>query len=216
MTYLVLLAVAAALLLSYPKGELHILLNSHHTPFGDVFFRCYSTLAEWPLYVLAFVPLLFHRRMWTALFAASEIVAAITVQIIKGVWNMPRPMAFFNDEIANFLPVVEGVHLHHHHSFPSGHTSTFFVFFTCCALILIKETRRQGEQGDKASQKTAKKRLFSVLSLVVIVLLAALGGYSRIYLSQHFLIDVFVGSIIGTTVTCLVFRYFVKKNLFKQ
>lgn len=117
---------------------------------------------------------------------------------------MPRPAKFFDDHIADFLPIVDGVHLHHNHSFPSGHTSTFFVFFTCCALLLTYYNYK----------KTAKKRLFSALSLVIIVLLAALGGYSRIYLSQHFLIDVFVGSIIGTTVTCLVFRYFMKNGLF--
>jgi membrane-associated phospholipid phosphatase len=31
-----------------------------------------------------------------------------------------------------------------------------------------------------------------------ILLAAALVGYSRIYLAQHFLLDVFIGAIIGT------------------
>ena len=48
-----------------------------------------------------------------------------------------------------------------------------------------------------------------MLSLLVI---AALGGYSRVYLSQHFLSDVCVGSIIGFVAPCMVF-YFIRNKL---
>jgi membrane-associated phospholipid phosphatase len=37
--------------------------------------------------------------------------------------------------------------------------------------------------------------------------LAALAGYSRVYLSQHFLIDITVGSVIGITIIMLLFLW---------
>ena len=43
--------------------------------------------------------------------------------------------------------------------------------------------------------------------------LAALGGYSRIYLSQHFMVDVCVGSIIGFVTPFVVFWLSRKKIL---
>jgi membrane-associated phospholipid phosphatase len=51
-----------------------------------------------------------------------------------------------------------------------------------------------------------------MLSLLVI---AALGGYSRVYLSQHFLSDVCVGSIIGFLTPCLLF-YIGRNKLIPQ
>ena len=50
--YLVLLMVILGLMYAYPKPELHLMLNAHHTSLQDTFFKYYSVLAEWPLYVL--------------------------------------------------------------------------------------------------------------------------------------------------------------------
>jgi membrane-associated phospholipid phosphatase len=44
------------------------------------------------------------------------------------------------------------------------------------------------------------------------LLLALLIGYSRIYLSQHFLEDVYGGSIVGTVTTFFIFWLAMKKN----
>ena len=48
-------------------------------------------------------------------------------------------------------------------------------------------------------------------SILAILALAALGGYSRIYLSQHFMIDVCVGSIVGFVTPFLIFFLFQNK-----
>ena len=45
------------------------------------------------------------------------------------------------------------------------------------------------------------------LLMLVLFTMAALGAYSRIYLSQHFLSDVCVGSIIGFVTPCLYFFF---------
>jgi membrane-associated phospholipid phosphatase len=51
------------------------------------------------------------------------------------------------------------------------------------------------------------------VSLVVLLVLAALGAYSRVYLSQHFLSDVCVGSIIGFITPFLMYYLFKSKIL---
>ena len=89
--------------------------------------------------------------------------------------------------------------MHHSNSFPSGHTSTFFVFATCCVIILAYRYLRDAKQHEP------KSRLMFYTSILALLALAALGGYSRIYLSQHFLSDVCVGSIIGIIAPFVVF-----------
>ena len=42
-------------------------------------------------------------------------------------------------------------------------------------------------------------------SLILLLVFAVMGAYSRVYLSQHFVSDVCVGSIIGFTIPFLMF-----------
>lgn len=194
--YAILLGIVLTMLAVYPKGELHIMLNSCHTAVLDTFLKYYSVLAEWPLYVVALIPLAFRRWRWTLWYACSELCSAGVVQILKHIFRAPRPASFFEDYPDVVLPVVDGVRLHHSNSFPSGHTATFFVFFTFLTLMLISHLTKKGT----AAWKTAG---ISILMLFM----AALGGYSRIYLSQHFLSDVCVGSIIGVLVASAIFYF---------
>ena len=196
--YLVLLIAMLTLLYAYPKLELHLMLNACHTGFGDVFFRYYSILAEWPLYIIGLLPLLWKEKRLTLFYALCELSGGVVVQILKHLFHADRPIVAFEHHQDMLLPLVEGVELHHSNSFPSGHTSTFFVFFTCLALLLVYRYMQKGQQ------EAWGRRMRLHLSLIALLVLAALGGYSRIYLSQHFLSDVCVGSIIGIATPCLM------------
>ncbi|MCR4994070.1 MAG: phosphatase PAP2 family protein [Bacteroidales bacterium] len=201
--YLILLAVMGAALIAYPKTELHLLLNTYHSGIEDIFFRYFTVFAEWPVYVIALLPLLFWKAGWTYLYVISEILSGLTVFILKRLFAMPRPAAYFK-YLPQKFPVVDGVNLHHAHSFPSGHTATFFVAATLCALLIAYFY---------STHKSASKRSYWRWFIISMLLLPpAFGGYSRVYLSQHFLLDVFVGSMIGFTVPCLVFWYFERKG----
>ena len=200
--YAVLLVVMLAALSVYPKAELHLWLNSCHTPLGDVLMRLYSQLAEWPLYLVAALPLVVKRWRITAFYAASELTSATVVWVLKQLFHAPRPAAYFENIPDAVLPVVEGVRLHHSNSFPSGHTATFFVFFTVCALL---SAQRFGSKQSDCS------RFLPAALMCLLLMAAALGGYSRIYLSQHFLGDVCVGSLIGVIVPTLLFVFFAKR-----
>lgn len=199
--YLVLLMVIFGLQYVYPKTELHLLLNSYHTGFEDTFFKYYSMLAEGPLYVLALLPLFWKKIGMTVFFALSELSGGVILQILKHLISTDRPISVFENYPNMILPLVEGVDMHHSNSFPSGHASTFFVFFTCCALIVAYHYQQ------RASQDNHKTRFLINLSMLLMLIFAVLGAYSRIYLSQHFLSDVCMGSIIGFVTPCLIFYY---------
>ncbi len=177
----------AIALLSYSKGTLHLALNEHHTPFLDIFFKYYTEVGASIPYIIV-AALLFYQYKAALLVLIGQLLPGLLTQIGKHIWNEPRPLVFFSEHMPNIvLPQVEGVHLHHYHSFPSGHTTAAFALFMTLCLL------------------TDKKPLHFIYFI-----LAALGGYSRIYLSQHFAIDVFAGSIIGVT-GALLAGYLVNK-----
>jgi membrane-associated phospholipid phosphatase len=190
-TYLVLLMVILGLMYAYPKPELHMLLNSYHSSLQDTFFKYYSMLAEWPLYAIALLPLLWKKVKMTIFFAMCELTGGSILQILKHIISTDRPVSVFEHYAYMDLPLVQGVTMHHGNSFPSGHASTFFMFCTCCVIIQAYSYI----QRDRP-YSLGKKILFSTM-LIALLVVAAVGAYSRVYLSQHFLADVCVGSVIG-------------------
>ena len=206
--YFVLLMLVFGLQYVYPKLELHLLLNSYHTGILDIFFKFYSMLAEWPLYILMLLPLFWKKYAMTIFFGMSELSAGAILQILKHIISAPRPASAFEHYQNLALPVVEGVDLHCGNSFPSGHASTFFVFCTCTAIILAYRYQQNANQDDH------RTKILINLFLLSLLIPAALGAYSRIYLSQHFLSDVCMGSIIGFVTPWLIF-YFCKNKILK-
>ena len=194
--------VVVGLLCAYPKTDLHLLLNSYHTSLQDTFFKYYSMLAEGPIYVLGLLPLLWKKIKLTIFFAICELSGGSVLQILKHTISTDRPVSVFEHYHDMILPLVQGVDMHHSNSFPSGHASTFFVFCTCFAIFLAYRHKLKTNQTNR---KAWMKISMVMLSLFV---LATLGAYSRIYLSQHFLLDVCVGSVIGFVIPCLMFYFF--------
>ena len=205
--YLILLSTILGMLYVYPKLELHLMLNSHHTGIQDTFFPYFSILAEGPLYILALLPMLWKKFRLTLFFALCELSAGTILQVLKHIISHPRPVSAFEEYSDAVLPVVQGVDLHHSNSFPSGHASTFFVFCTCCVLLLAYR------YGQRARQNSQGSCILPCVLAVLLVAFAALGAYSRIYLSQHFLSDVCVGSIIGVVTPLLMYYFFGQKIL---
>lgn len=205
--YLILLSTILGMLYVYPKLELHLMLNSHHTGVQDTFFPYFSILAEGPLYILALLPMLWKKFRLTLFFALCELSAGTILQVLKHIISHPRPVSAFEEYSDAVLPVVQGVDLHHSNSFPSGHASTFFVFCTCCVLLLAYR------YGQRVRQNSQESCILPCVLALLLVAFAALGAYSRIYLSQHFLSDVCVGSIIGVVTPLLMYYFFGQKIL---
>ena len=206
--YLVLLATILGLMYAYPKPELHMLVNSQHTSFLDTFFKYLSVMAEWPLYVLALLPLLWKRFKFPLFFAVCELSGGTVLQILKHLISHDRPVSVFENYPDLELPLVPGVDMYHGNSFPSGHASTFFMFCTCCVILMAIHCIREGKLRDLRT-----KILFNV-ALLLLLIFAALGAYSRVYISQHFLSDICVGSIIGF-ITPFLMLYLCKDKILK-
>ena len=187
--YVVFLLVFGGMIVCNEKAELHLWLNSLHTDWADVFFKYYTLVGEWVPFVVV-AGLLFYRYRAALLVLSAQVVAGLTSQVFKRIFDMPRPKRFFAECCPDVqLQVVEGVRLHSSHSFPSGHTTSAFALFLALAFL------------------TRRKELHFLY-----LLLAVLVGYSRIYLSQHFPSDVWAGSLIGVSMTTLVYCFLQKQQ----
>ena len=202
------LVVALGLAILYiPQGELHLLLCNRHTPARDIFYKYYTQVAEWFPYVVC-VSLLIFSRIGDGVFATSAMtLSALSTQILKHICNTLRPVTWFDLFMPDVqLPLVEGVKMNYWYSFPSGHTTSFFAL-ALVAIVLITNHLLDQRPVLQRSGSSAQW-FFSAAIQILLFALAALGGYSRIYLSQHFARDVFGGIIIGIGITLLCYMIF--------
>lgn len=214
LTLCLLLIVALSVALGYiPKPELHLLLCDRHTAVRDVFYKYYTQVGEWFPYVVC-VALLFYKAGWAVFTTAGTLLSGLVTQIIKRIVNAPRPVTYFADNYPDVvLPLVNGVHVSHHHSFPSGHTTTFFaLFFALCiigtsyiAYRYAHKSATQNSNNTPNNHNSTQSVLCSIAWQILCFVLATLGAYSRIYLSQHFAADILAGMCVGILITILLY-----------
>lgn len=189
--YIFVLAICIGLLFSFSKPELHIFSNKLNSPFFDIFFKYITNLGDGAMIAVLTIVLLFIRYRYAIIFLSGSLLTAAIINFIKRValGDVFRPSKYFEVYETYQLHFVDGVKLHTLHSFPSGHTGTAFNLFFMLALI--------------SPGKGLKLFWF---------FMAAIVAYSRVYLSQHFLIDITVGSVFGVSVILLLFWWMSKWN----
>ena len=192
---IVLALVLGTTLLVVPKAELHLALCQPHTRFLDVVIPAFTNLVDWLPYLVVLL-LLFYRAGWATFLASNLLLSTLIVQPIKHILCAPRPLTWFAENMPNIrLPLVEGVRMNYWLSFPSGHTTTFFVLFFSLSVILYAENIKG-------------KNILSFLCF----LCASFGAYTRIYLSQHFALDIFAGILIAVCSTLSLYFFLVKRT----
>ena len=203
---LILLGVLGLALLNIPKADLHLLLCDRHTPARDIFYRYYTHVAEWFPYIVC-VALLLFGRVGDGVFASSAmILSALTTQLFKHIVNAPRPLSWFAANMPDVqLPLVEGVRMNYWFSFPSGHTTSFFALAFVVSILATKSLTAKRSNSETVCQCNGLSA--SAVQLLLFVA-ATLGGYSRIYLCQHFAADVCAGILVGTLITIVCFAVF--------
>jgi len=167
-----------------PKGTDVLFINGHHTRFLDWFFRMATNLGDGLIFVPVIIVLLFNCYRHAIICVILAVVHGLLVSGFKHSMfqSAVRPRKYLGDHLIHFVP---GVDVHSIHSFPSGHTATAF----CLALFL-------------ALLSTNRLHTFLLLGLAMV------AGCSRIYLAQHFLIDVAAGAIIGSFTTFITWEVF--------
>ena len=185
--YIFVLSIATFFLILFSKSEIHIYLNQYHHTFTDLFFKYATHIGDGLVVALFIIILLFVRYRYSIILFGSVILTTFVVQLFKRV-ILPlemRPKVILADVYDLYL--VPGVEVLIKRSFPSGHSASAFGIFFMAALI---------------SKNNNLKFLF--------LLIAVLVAYSRVYLSHHFLVDIYAGSLISTVFTFLMFYFGMK------
>jgi membrane-associated phospholipid phosphatase len=156
------------------KPEFFLLLNGNLGSLADKAFTYITYLGDGVIWIPIAVYVLLSRKKYTVLLLGSILYSTLFAQIPKHFMfnGMPRPTKLIADWSS--IHIVPGVFLNSVDSFPSGHTTTassVFLFF--CLLI--------------------PKRWIIPVGCLYLYLV----GYSRIYLAQHFPLDVGAGMIGG-------------------
>jgi membrane-associated phospholipid phosphatase len=180
-------------LLHDDKVSIHKTINAHiGNDVLDSFFKYITHIGD-GLFAILLVIIIAIYNLRNALFILSSyILASIVTTILKRAiyHDIFRPDFTFKYFVGEKLNLIDGIEMLSSNSFPSGHATTSFAVFVAIAFILK-------HQGLK----------------FVFLLLAFIGAFSRTYISQHWLIDIYVGSIIGTlSAIALYYILFSKMN----
>lgn len=198
--YVVFLIVVGIALLTYSKAETFFFVNSHFAPWADSFFKGVTSLGDGLFFALVTLVLAVYRYRLALLGLIVFLASSLVAQLLKNTLfsSLKRPSGIFGE---NMIHKIEGVTLHANNSFPSGHTTTAFAL--SMFLVLAFGLKRSGW---------------------LLAILAILVGYSRVYLGQHFPVDVYFGSLIGILTSLLIYVWlnepfkarFGDKGLLKQ
>jgi membrane-associated phospholipid phosphatase len=140
--------------------------NRLHNQYLDVFFSNFTLLGEWPLISLSIAFALYKQPKLGLWFGCCFLIELFIVQGLKFGLNEPRPI----QELGKALFEAPGSPIAAWKSFPSGHTAGAFTALGLFAVI-------------------ANSRFVEILYVII----AALVGFSRLYLGQHYLHDVAAG-----------------------
>ena len=171
--FFLLILFASFTCLYYTKKDGFYLLNGYHNIFLTKLFEFFTFLGDGFFCVAAGILIYFFKDRFTGvLVLSSYILSGLIAQTLKQLVIEARPAVLLKDtDYPNF---IENVTLHNYHAFPSGHTASAFAMAAVISFSLKNKSLA-----------------------VPLLLIASAIGYSRIYLAQHFLIDVLAGSIIG-------------------
>lgn len=181
--YLILLCACFAIKLLFTREQIYFAVNSHNYPVADTLAPFFTDLGDgWTTISIAVI-LLFFNYSRALLMGIVYAVTSISAQIVKHIFDAPRPKLYFQNQLSH-IHFVKGVEMFSFHSFPSGHTVTAF----STGLLITYWCR---------------KKIWGLPLLLVAILV----GYSRMYLSEHFFEDVIAGSTIGAVITVFLIRW---------
>ena len=183
-------------ILNYEKTTIHIYINQYvGNRFVDAFFFYITYLGDGTMAVFILLVILLVNIRLGLCTAFSFLSASLVSNSLKYFFfdDVNRPSFTFNYIEKYPINYVEGLDIHLHNSFPSGHATQAFAILMCLVF---------------ASKNHYLKILFFTIAL--------LTALSRVYLSQHWLIDITAGSIIGTSFSLLCEYFIIHKNKFEK
>ena len=173
------------------KNEAFLYLNANLGFVADKVFEYSSYLAEGWIWIPYFIVLVGLYKKDKAFILMNFLISTLLTQFAKNFifGTAMRPMASGLD--ATQIHTVAGVEIHTFNSFPSGHTATAFTLLLLTTYLFPNKY---------------------VLTIGIVYAMAC--GYSRIYLAQHFPLDL-AGGIFVALLT-LPISIFIRKKLNKK
>ena len=171
------LLLLSILLFLYPNGRSFFIINGMNISVLDSAFSYITHLGDGITSIIICVLLIVFYNLGSGIVASLGLSICGTISyVMKYHWfaYSQRPYHFFWNN--KFVHYVDGIIINKENSFPSGHSLTAFFIFTFIAMLSIA------------------KPTFIQLLLALVAILAA---YSRVYLAQHFVGDIFTGAIMG-------------------
>lgn len=180
--FIILFSLFLTLLGFQGNDRLFLEVNGVHSKITDFLFLYLTNFGNGVIAFLLVIILLWVSFREAITFLFLTIVLTILVDVLKKFIfpGFDRPVWYFG---ASALHLISGYQPPLLHTFPSGHSVTAFSMCLYLSFLVHK--------------KLVKLMLFIV---------AAFIGYSRIYLSAHFPFDVIFGALIGVVITTLVFQ----------
>ncbi|MFW5820080.1 MAG: phosphatase PAP2 family protein [Bacteroidota bacterium] len=157
------------------KAESFLILNSLHNPFLDSVMPYITWMGDGLFAAIVALVFLLYRVRYGIFLGLSFITSGLLAQTMKKVIfsGELRPMAYFR-EIGTEIHTIPEVKQLMLYSFPSGHSTTAFACFVGIS-FLVKQWYWK----------------------MILLLVAIIVGYSRVYIAVHFPVDVIAGSLIG-------------------
>ncbi len=188
--------------------EFLLFTNSHHNAFFDnVMWFASSTIGWFPLYAFILILLIikFKKQSWLLILLIILLIVMsdqLASGILKPLTQRLRPS--HQPGLENILHYVNN-YRGGLYSFPSSHASNFFAWITYLCIITTK-----------------KMKWFPYLLIPVAILVS----YSRVYLGVHYPSDIFCGALLGAFLgwgfskiyiglNHSIFKRFVEKERFK-
>ena len=177
--------------LVWGKNEAFLYLNTNLGLVADKVFEYSSYLAEGWIWIPYFIVLVGLYKKDKAFILMNFLISTLFTQFAKNFifTTAMRPMASGLD--ATQIHTVPGVEIHTFNSFPSGHTATAFTLFILTTYLFPNK-----------------------YALSIGIIYAIVCGYSRIYLAQHFPLDL-AGGIFVALLT-LPISIFIRQKLNKK
>lgn len=178
--YIPFLVIGLGLIIALKHGDIVLFINKYSRDEWDAFINFVSDLGLGGFLVVVVILLSFARIRYAVMGLFNLGLVGILTSFFKNTLfpDRLRPFDFFYyDDFSRFIYSAE---LNYFKSFPSGHTMA--IFATMSLLAYFTSKHRYG-------------MLFFCIALFI--------GFTRIYLCQHFFLDVYVGSILGIVSTLL-------------
>lgn len=183
--YYAFLIIGIIYIYAVPKAESFLILNSFHSPFLDTVMPYITFLGDGFFAAIVALFFLFYRVRHGIYLGLSFIFSGIIVQMLKRLVfeDKLRPVAYFN-ELAIDIYTIPGYDTPMMFSFPSGHSTTAFACFIGISFLVRQWYLK-----------------------LILLLVAVLVGYSRVYIAVHFPVDVIAGSLIGVLSSFIFYNW---------